>query len=173
MSPLYRLVRTLNDRARWVGVRLGAASNGNGAAQVLAWRTGYPRAVDFSHGFPRYGPTDFAAEQLLARGEVDAALVVCDDSQLQLSSAAQAHLQKIPRVLIDWQETPGWSDADVAIRVAVPGVESSGTMFRMDGVPLALRPALAAKCPADFEVLRMLLATLTDNGQGSGSFFGR
>lgn len=160
LPPLFGLIRTLNDRTRWVCLRLGGVSNANGAAQVLAWRTGYARGVDLSQGCPRSNPSDFDAQRLLERGEVDAALVVCDDAQSRLSDAAQAQLKKIPTVLIDWKEPPGWPDADVAICVAVPGVESPGTMFRMDGVPLALRPALAAKRPADVDVLRMLLNAL-------------
>ena len=139
LSPLFGLVRTLNDRSRWVCLGLGGASNGAGAEQVLTWRTGYPRCVDFSQGFPRYNPRDFAAERLLERGEVDAAIVVCDDPEAHFSKAALARLRQIPTVLIDWKETIMWPDAAVAIRVAMPGVESGGTMFRLDGVPLALR----------------------------------
>jgi formylmethanofuran dehydrogenase subunit B len=161
LPPLYGLIRTLNDRTRWVCLRLGGAPNATGAAQVLTWRTGYPGNVDFSHGYPRSNPNDFDAQQMLERGEVDAALLVCDDPQAHFSDGAQAQLKKIPTVLIDSKEPPGWPDADVAIHLAVPGVESLGTMFRMDGVPLALRPALSPTRPADFEVLRMLLAALT------------
>jgi formylmethanofuran dehydrogenase subunit B len=156
LFPLFGLVRTLNERTRCVCLRLGGAANSAGAEQVLSWRTGYSRNVDFSHGYPRFNPTDFSAERLLERSEVDAALVVCDDPQTQFSSAALARLRKIPTVLVDWKETPAWSGADVSIRIAVPGVESPGTMFRLDGVPLTLRPAIGSSSPADFEVLRML-----------------
>jgi formylmethanofuran dehydrogenase subunit B len=173
LPPLYGLVRTLNDRTRWVCLRLSGVSNGAGAEQVLTWRTGYPNNINFSHGYPRYNPSYFDAGKVLERGEADAALVVCDDPRSRLSSAAQARLQKIPTVSIDWQETSIWSEADVAIRVAVPGVESAGTMFRFDGVPLALRPAIESSDPADFEVMRLLTAAVADHGPGSDSFFGR
>ena len=156
LSLLYGLIRTLNDRTRWVCLGLGGATNGVGAEQVLTWRTGYPRCVDFSQGFPRFNPSDFAAARLLERSEVDAAIVVCDDAETHFSKAAQARLQQIPTVSIDSKETSAWSRAAVAIRVAVPGVESGGTMFRLDGVPLALRPTLTSNYPVDFEVLRML-----------------
>ncbi|HEX3999799.1 MAG TPA: hypothetical protein VHX65_14710 [Pirellulales bacterium] len=166
-SPIAGLVRTLNERRRWVSLRLAKVSNTNGAEQVLGWRTGFSRAVDFSHGFPRYDPTAFAAESLLERGEVDAAILICDGPPVSLRHAAQSHLQQIPKVSIDWREPPAWPDADVTIRVAVPGVEAGGTMFRMDGVPLSLRPALAANtnAPADFEVLRMLQSALRPPGR--------
>jgi formylmethanofuran dehydrogenase subunit B len=160
LSPLFGLVRTLNDRSRWVCLGLGGASNGGGAEQVLTWRTGYPRCVDFSPGFPRYNPSDFAAAKLLERGEVDAAILVFGDPDAHFSKAALSRLRQIPTVLIDWKDTIEWPDAAVSIRVAMPGVESGGTMFRLDGVPLALRPAIKSIYPADFEVLRMLITAL-------------
>jgi formylmethanofuran dehydrogenase subunit B len=39
-------------------------------------------------------------------------------------------------------------------------VESGGTIFRADGIPLALRPAIASQLPADHEALRSLKAVL-------------
>lgn len=180
LPPLYGFVRTLNERMRCVSLRLAKVSNSNGTEQAFAWRTGFARCVDFSHGYPRFSPTDFAADRLLARGEVDAAILICDDPQSRLSSEAQTRLRQIPTVSIDWKPAALWTGAEVSIGVAVPGVQSGGTMFRMDGVPLALRPALpvspaAALRPAkpakvssigaDFEVLRMLRSALSSGGK--------
>lgn len=160
-EPLYGFVRTVNDRTRCVCLRLAEVSNSNGAEQVLAWRTGFPRTVDFSHGFPRSNAAEFSANRLLERGEADAALIVCDDADARLSGAACARLKQIPVVSIDWREAALSSSAEVSIPVAVPGVESPGTMFRMDGVPLALRPPLAASGLSDTEVLRKLLSAVS------------
>jgi len=160
IPPLHALVRSLADRARWVCIGLPAAANSVGAGSVLTWRTGYPRAVDFSRGYPRYDPRNFSAERLLERGEVDAALVICDDPQERLSAAAVAQLRRIPTVVVDWRETATLAAANVALAASVPGVESPGTMFRLDGVPLALRPALPPRHPADFERLRALAEAL-------------
>jgi formylmethanofuran dehydrogenase subunit B len=164
--PLYGFVRALNERSRWSSLQLAKVSNANGAEQVLACRTGFARAVDFSHGFPRFNPADFAAENLLERGEADAALVVCDDTA-RLSAAAQERLKKMPTVVVDWKKDPDWTGAAVSIPVAIPGVESRGTMFRLDGVPLALRPILAAAkvdLLADVELLETLRTALTTAG---------
>ena len=128
---------------------------------MLTWRTGYPRCVDFSQGFPRSNPTDFAAERLLERGEVDAAILVCDDPETHFSELALARLRQIPTVSIDWKETTAWSNAAVSIRVATPGVGSGGTLFRLRRRPAGgLRPAVKSDYPADFEVLRMLANAL-------------
>ncbi len=161
LAPLHALVRQLNERTRWVSLSLPAAANVVGASNVLAWRTGYSRCVDFSLGFARYDPSDFAAERLLERGEVDAALIVCDDPAERLSAAACDRLKQIPTVAIDWRQTATFDAADVALAVAVPGVQSGGTMFRLDGVPLALRPTLNSTPPADVETMFALEAALS------------
>ena len=53
--------------------------NVKGAGMLLTWRTGYPFMVDFSRGYPRYFPGETSIVDLLARGEVDAALVIASD----------------------------------------------------------------------------------------------
>jgi formylmethanofuran dehydrogenase subunit B len=42
----------------------------------MTWQTGYPAAIDFARGYPRYRPHDGTAEARLTRGDVDAVLVV-------------------------------------------------------------------------------------------------
>jgi formylmethanofuran dehydrogenase subunit B len=150
------LVRQLNHHTRFVSLALPAGTNRLGAANVLAWRTGYATAIDFSRGYPRSNPAEFAAEKLLEAGEVDAALVICDDPLSHFSERARRHFDAIPAIALEWQETATMAAARIAIPLAVPGVESGGTMFRCDGVPLALRPPTAALFPTDHEALRTL-----------------
>ena len=159
-EALAHLVRELNHHTRFVSLRLRSAPNGLGAEIVLAGRTGYSTGVDFSRGFPRFDPEEFAAEKLLAAGEIDAALVVCDDPLAHLSITAKQRFSKLPTIALDWQETATMVAARVSIPVAIIGVESGGTIFRADGVPLALRPAIAAQLPADHEALHSLRAAL-------------
>lgn len=52
-------------RARLLPIR--ASGNVVGAENVLTWQTGYPFAVHFGRGYPRYGPDEFTAEALLQR----------------------------------------------------------------------------------------------------------
>jgi formylmethanofuran dehydrogenase subunit B len=99
---------------------------------------------------------------MLARGEVDAALLV-GVNPAELNHAAQRQLEKIPRVLIDWRSEAAVSRADVAICIARPGIETGGTAYRADGVPLPLRPVRRSVAPAAVSVLetmeRSILAT--------------
>ena len=92
--------------------------------------------------------------------EVDAALVVCDDPLAHLSITAKQRFSKLPTIALDWQETATMAAARVSIPLATIGVESGGTIFRADGVPLALRPAITAPLPADHEALRSLRTAL-------------
>jgi len=159
-EALAALVRQLNHHTRFVSLALSSGTNLLGAANVLAWRTGYATAIDFSRGYPRSNPAEFAADKLLEAGEVDSALVICDDAVSRLGEAARRHFDAIPTIALDWQETATMAAARIAIPLAVPGVESGGTMFRCDGVPLALRPPIAAQFPTDHEALRGLMAAI-------------
>src|SRR5690606_11620926 len=68
---LTELVARLTATTRWIALGEGGPGNAAGAANVLAWQTGYPLGVSFAHRYPQYGPDEFTTEVLLARGEVD------------------------------------------------------------------------------------------------------
>jgi formylmethanofuran dehydrogenase subunit B len=164
---LSRLVRELNDHTRWVRLALPGSVNATGAASVLAWRTGFSHGVDFSVDNSTANLNGLiCAERLLQRGEVDVALVICDDPAEHFGAAALKRLAAIPTVVIDWQQTADWRAANVALTVAVPGIEAAGTMFRFDGVPLGLRPVIGSPVPSDFELMRMLIAAIRMNKVG-------
>lgn len=159
-AALAALVRELNHHTRFVALTFPSTGNLLGAANVLTWRTGYPTAIDFSLGYPRSNLAEFAADRLLASGEIDATLVICDDLVSRLGEAARRRFHAIPTIALDWQQTATTAAARIVIPLATPGVESGGTMFRCDGVPLALRPPIAAQFPADLEALRKLMTAI-------------
>lgn len=156
IEALLLLVRELNDHTRFVAHGLGSPGNAAGCDEVFTWTTGYPFAVDFRRGYPRYNPDDGSAALLLARGEVDAVLAIGDDLVRELPSAAVSRSQKLPLVTLDWRDTATLAAATVAFRTAQPGVATGGTVYRSDGVPLALRPALIPTEPVEHEVLAAL-----------------
>ncbi len=100
VEALLLLVRDLNEFTRCVAVPLGGPGNPSGAEAVLSWQTGYPAAVDFACGFPRFCPGEATAESRLARAEADTAVIVGGPDDATLSSAARAHLSAIPRIVI-------------------------------------------------------------------------
>jgi len=161
LESLFRLTQELNAHARFYVASLGSGGNLTGAANVLAWQTGYPLAVNFARGYPRYRPGEFSAESALERGEIDACLVVGHRDFAGLSPAAQAQLRKIPTILLAGADRPPLEPApQVAIAVAVDGVHVATTAYRVDGVALPLTAILPTPLPAVVEVLGELEALL-------------
>lgn len=157
---VFHLVADLNRYTRAASISLGPPANAEGAARVLAWQTGFPGAIDFSQGFPAYRPAEATAPLLLARGEVDAALVIGADPLENLPSAARRRLQAIPLIAMDDRGSATMSAASVAIGVAKFEIHSSGDVFRGDGVALPLRPVVKSSLPPAAEVLMQLAAHL-------------
>ena len=153
VDALGALVRDLNAHTRAAAAPLLAGGNAAGAASVVCARTGAPSAVDLARGYPRSNPGEYGAEEVLARREVDTALLVAAGPMSNLSPAARGHLSNVTRVTIDSGPTPGGADVAVAFTTAPFGRAAGGTIFRMDGVPLPLRPVLVSPHPSDVEIL--------------------
>ncbi|HEX6535765.1 MAG TPA: hypothetical protein VF041_14300 [Gemmatimonadaceae bacterium] len=133
---LIALVQELNAHTRAALCALRAGGNRSGAEAVMTWQTGFPIAVEFSRGAPRYRPDEGAAAWL-ARGDVDALLVVGDPAALASLPGADA-----PRVCIGPRASTARPEAVVAIDTGVAGIHDGGMAFRMDDIPLPLRPSL-------------------------------
>jgi formylmethanofuran dehydrogenase subunit B len=93
---------------------------------------------------------------MLETGEADAALIVGADLYSSLSPTALNHLGKIPTVVVDPNETQTCRRADVAFKTAVYGIHTGGTAYRMDDIPLSLRPAVTSVYPSDETVFKEL-----------------
>ena len=117
------------------------------------WRTGYPFGVNLAHGYPRFNPGEYTAADVLARREADAALIVAADPMANFTQAARDHLATIPYIALDPHETPTTRGATVAFAVATYGINSPGTVYRMDSVPIPLRPAFESPLPSDLAIL--------------------
>jgi formylmethanofuran dehydrogenase subunit B len=141
---LHALVRDLCRITHVVAVTLRPEANAAGAQDVLAWQTGYPAAVDFAQGHPRYAPGELS--------DADAALVIA--SELPPAAA-------IPVVSIDHRDTATAAAARVAFTTAAPGVHRAGVVHRLDGVPVPLRAVLASERPGDDQVLEELAKRVT------------
>ncbi len=137
------LVRDLNQRTKFLIMPMRGHFNVTGANTVFTWQTGYPYAVDFSHGYPYYNPGETSVIDVLRRGESDASLIVASDPVAHFPQAAVRHLVKTPLIVIDPLETPTSLMADIFIPSAFVGIEVEGTAYRMDHVPLPLKKVVA------------------------------
>jgi formylmethanofuran dehydrogenase subunit B len=146
-GALASLAQALNERTRAAGIGLRAGGNRSGADAVLTSQTGYPFAIDFSFGMPRYDPHGRSALALLDGGDVDVALVVGDAAGLPANLAAR--LGAVRTVLIGPRASDvSLGSAVVAIDTGVDGIHSPGTAYRTDDVPLPLRESVPGPPPA-------------------------
>ncbi len=158
------LVRELNAVTQFRALVLRPPGNGAGAENVLCWQTGYAGPVSFHHGFPQSNGSEFSAERVLARREADAALFFAAGEPPVVSEEAQRHLEAIPRVTFSAASDAIGGAATVAFRVATPGIDAAGIVFRMDGLCVPLRRAIEpAHLPAK-DLLERLLRRLGRSG---------
>jgi formylmethanofuran dehydrogenase subunit B len=149
---LFALVRDLSRERHAVTLGLRGDGNARGAEDVLAWQTGFATAVSFARGHPREAP---GAAALLARGAVDAALVVAADPVERLPG-----LRELALVAVDARATATLEAARVAFATAADGIEVAGTVHRMDGVPVPLRAPFDADRPGVEDVLTAIAGRL-------------
>ena len=168
VEALLQLVTDLNRHTRFYARRLRRYGDVAGADSVLTWQTGYPFGVNFFAGFPRYNPGEFTGPEMLARGEVDACVILGSETAQDLPDAAKIHLRKIPVILLDPPGAEPIVPATVLFTTAVYGVHRPGTAYRMDEVAIPLRTMLTSDYPSDGEVLNALsdrLSGIPDSGK--------
>jgi formylmethanofuran dehydrogenase subunit B len=136
---LIALVQALNGPTRAALSSLRGGGNRPGAESVLTWQTGYPLAVDFTSGVPRYTP---AARGLASIGSGATAAVLIAGSAAGLGVDTSAALGRVPTVVIGPRASEVPFAPHVAIDTGVAGIHEAGTAYRMDEVPLPLRPPL-------------------------------
>jgi len=153
------LTRDLNTRTKFVIMPMRRLFNSIGVEEVFAWQTGYPYAVDFSLGHPRYNPGETSAIDVLLRKESDAALIVAFDLIANFPREAIEHLSNNPLIVIDQHLNSISQVADVVLPCAFAGVEAKGTAYHMDHVPLPLRRIVPPPkgCLVDEEILKRIL----------------
>ena len=138
-DALIALSQSLNATTRGSLCTLRAGGNRNGADTTLTWQTGFPMAVDFSRGVPRYQPED-ATLPRLARGAIDAALVVGAASAIPANVVEALH--GVRTVVIGPRASESAINAGIRIDTGVAGIHESGIAFRLDDLPLPLRALL-------------------------------
>lgn len=150
------LVSELNAYAKVSIMPMRGHGNVVGSENTLTWQTGYPFAVNFSKGYPRFNPGEFTVVDLLARKEVDAVFVIASDPMASLPLQAAEYLKQIPAIVIDphWNATTKY--AEVVLPSAVMGIEAAGTFYRMDNVPLRMKKFLESTYPSDKEIIQRI-----------------
>jgi formylmethanofuran dehydrogenase subunit B len=152
-GALLALATDLNEFTHFVAKPVRGHGNVTGADNVLSWQTGFPFGINFSRGYPRFNPGEFTTVDLLARGEADAMLVISSDPASNFAQAAIETMRRIPVIVLDPKFSHTTELARVAFTTATYGINVPGTVYRMDDVPITLRPAFDSPYPSDEEVL--------------------
>lgn len=152
-EALLALTRDMNKHTRFACKPNRGHGNVTGADNVVSWRTGYPFGVNLGRGYPRFNPGEYTTSDVLAKREADAAMIIASDPMANFSQPAREHLASIPYIALDPKETPTTRAATVAFHVATYGINVPGTVYRMDDVPISLRPAFESPLPSDYMIL--------------------
>lgn len=155
-AAILTLAAELNAFTKFVAMPMRGHGNVTGADVIMRWTTGYPFGINFNRGYPRYNPGEFSTVDLLVRGDVDAALILGADPGATMPQPAIDHMARVPTIVLDPKVTHTSRLARIHITTAVTGISAPGTGYRMDEVPLPLRPALKSPYPTDEEVIRRI-----------------
>jgi formylmethanofuran dehydrogenase subunit B len=152
------LATELNAFTKFVAMPMRGHGNVTGADVVMRYSLGYPFGISLTRGYPRYCPGEFSTVDLLVRGDVDACLVLGADPGATMPQPAIDTLSRVPTIVLDPKVTHTSRLARVHITTAATGISAPGTVYRMDEVPLPLRPPLKSPYPTDEEVLKRIIA---------------
>ncbi|MHA2322883.1 MAG: formylmethanofuran dehydrogenase subunit B, partial [Candidatus Thorarchaeota archaeon] len=153
-----RLIQDMNYFTKWSMMPMRGHYNVAGANKTSTWQTGYPYAVDYARGYPRYQPGEYTAVDMLARGEPDAVLNIAADPAAHFPRDAVKHLASVPVINLDPKRNMTSLLAKVNIQTAIAGIECDGAATRMDGLPLYLKKVVDPPegILPDRDVLRMI-----------------
>jgi formylmethanofuran dehydrogenase subunit B len=154
------LAAELNAFTKFVTMPMRGHGNVTGADVIMRYTTSFPFGVNLNRGYPRFNPGEFSTIDLLVRGDTDATLVLGADPGATMPKPAIEHLARTPTIVLDPKVTHTSRLAKVHITTAATGISAPGTVYRMDEIPLPLRPALKSPYPTDEEVLKRLIASV-------------
>jgi formylmethanofuran dehydrogenase subunit B len=150
------LATEMNAFTKFVAMPMRGHGNVTGADVVLRYTTTYPFGINMSRGYPRFNPGEYSTIDLLVRGDNDATLVLGADPGATMPKPAIEHLSRTPTIVLDPKVTHTSRISRVHITTAATGISAPGTVYRMDEIPLPLRPPLKSPYPTDEEVMRRI-----------------
>jgi formylmethanofuran dehydrogenase subunit B len=152
-GALFALVTELNEYTHFMVKPARGHGNVTGSEQVITWQTGYPFGVNFNLGYPRFNPGEFTAVDNLVRDGADAAMIIASDPASNFPKAAVEQLKRIPVISLDTRRSVTSELAHVVFSTSACGLNEYGTTYRMDDIPLSLRPVFESPFPSDVKIL--------------------
>jgi len=169
IDNLFSLAKKLNDYTRFSVIPMRGHYNVAGFNEVMTWRSGYPFAVDYFRGYPRYNPGETSVIDMLARKEVDAMLSISADPGAHFPRKCVERMAEIPLISIEVARTPTTELAELIIPGVISGMESEATYYRLDNVPLTAKKFLDppfTQTSSDEKTLRMIYNRIVELQEG-------
>lgn len=160
VEALLQLVTDVNDHTRFIARRMRNYGDVAGADSVLCWQTGYPFSVSLSKGYPRYNPGEYSAFELLTRRDVDAAFLIGSDGLNKMPAAAIETLKTIPTIYLAPVDSDPPFVPTVRLSSGTYGIHDYGTAYRMDEVPIPLKPIFPETVPMDETLVQSIIDQL-------------
>jgi formylmethanofuran dehydrogenase subunit B len=143
LSLLAKVAKQLNRKNRpCMTLPMVALCNSTGVVTTSLRETSYPFSVDFTSKKPKPYPSVLDG---LITNDFDSALIVGWDALSFLPAPAAKALQNIPIISLSTQPTLTTRVSTVVFPTALTGAEADGTVSRMDGTEVQLKPF--AKAP--------------------------
>lgn len=142
----------LNQAGRWYGLALSGGGNGQGISETLLRLTGHPGSMKMQSNGADYRPRELAGLSPAACREADLLLWIGEPEDN--STEAKNAVQQIPTILLSHSK-PRWKPK-CWIQTAHPGIETTGSMVRMDGVPVQLEHLIESNLPSAQNILESL-----------------
>ncbi|MES2181001.1 MAG: formylmethanofuran dehydrogenase [Pseudomonadota bacterium] len=153
IQSITRLIAKLNETNRVAGLPLSTGDGDTSVNYTSTWLSGYPSRNRYSNGKAEYDNYQFSSKQQLKN--CDALLWV---STFNPYPPPQAD---VPTIVIGHPNMQFDVAPDVFIPVGIPGLDHTGTMFRLDGsVVLPLKKIRNANLPSLSQVLNQIEALL-------------
>jgi len=158
VDMLIQLVEDLNRYSKWSMLPMRGFFNVSGFNIALTSETGYPYGVDFSRGYPRFMVGETTTIDLLNRREPDFFMAISADPGVQFPGYTIKHLVDIPTIQIDTHWGPYTELSDIVLPSTRVGVETEGTAYRMDSIPLFMKKVIdkPENCHSDEWILTQL-----------------
>lgn len=167
---LIQLIEDLNAYSKWSMLPMRGFFNVNGFNIAMTTETGYPYGIDFSRGYPRYMVGETTTIDLLNRREPDFFMAVAADPGVQFPGYSIQHLADIPVIQIDTHWGPYTELSDIVLPSTRVGVETEGTAYRMDSIPIFMKKVIEKpeNCHSDEWILSELYKRIEHLKQNHG-----
>ena len=155
-AALLTLAAEMNAFTKFVAMPMRGHGNVTGADVIMRWQTGFPFGISLHRGYPRYNPGEYSTVDVLVRGDTDCAFIIGADPGATMPQPAIDHMSRIPTIVLDPHVTHTSKLAKVHITTAPAGIAAPGIAYRMDEIPMPLKPAIDSPYPTDEEVVRRI-----------------